>query len=122
VTGYEATVDGEWVRAGRGPGGARHVLHAAAGEEPIGLPRQDISFAVQACGPALLAKMAAMAAHASQIGPEYLDPATFDHGYGHEWFVRRGPGTVLEEVLFGGGYPAPNTSGKAALTSANSAG
>lgn len=105
VTGYEATVDGERLQAARGPGGARHVLHAAAGEVPVGLPRHEITFAVEAAGPALLAKMAAMSAHASQIGPEYLDPATFGHGYGHEWFVRRGPDTVLESAL-GGALPA----------------
>lgn len=105
VTEYQATVDGERLAAGRRPGGARHVLHAAAGEHPIGLPRHEIAFAVEASGPALLAKMAAMSAHASQIGPEYLDPATFGHGYGHEWFARRGPEGLLERVL-GGALPA----------------
>jgi hypothetical protein len=75
------------------------VLHAAAGEHPVGLPAAEISFTVRASGPALLAKMAAMSAHASQIGPEYLDPAAFDHGYGQEWFVRRGPAGPLEQAL-----------------------
>jgi LmbE family N-acetylglucosaminyl deacetylase len=99
ITGYEATVDGDRLHRDRAPGGPRHVLHAAAGEQPVGLPLTEISFAVRARGPALLAKMAAMSAHASQIGPEYLDPAGFDGAYGLEWFVRRGPAGPIEQNL-----------------------
>jgi hypothetical protein len=47
-----------------------------------------------------------MAAHASPIGPEYLDPGRFESSYGQEWFVRRGPAGLLEEV-------APNGCGSA---------
>ena len=44
---------------------------------------------------ALLAKMAAMTAHAGQIGPQWLDHAGFATAYGREWFVRRGhPGPL----------------------------
>ncbi len=45
-------------------------------------------------------KRAAMAAHASQIPPDseviLLDDATFAAVYGHEWYVRTGPPTVLD--------------------------
>jgi hypothetical protein len=41
--------------------------------------------------------MRAMAAHSTQIGPEHLD-GTAD-AYRYEWFVRRGPDTVLDDVL-----------------------
>jgi hypothetical protein len=42
--------------------------------------------------------MAAMAAHNSQIGPEYLDPLDFAGAYGREWFVRRGEPGVLDRL------------------------
>jgi len=102
LTGYEATVDAE--RLGRGP---RHVLHAAAGEQAsVGVSAAEISVAVRATPPALLAKMAAMSAHASQIGPEFLDPVTFEGGYGCEWFVRRGaPGLLEDQLLTEGSLP-----------------
>jgi hypothetical protein len=51
-------------------------------------------------GPAALAaKLAAMGAHESQIGPEFLAPEPFASGYGTEWFVRRGPVGLLEQAL-----------------------
>ena len=49
--------------------------------------------------PALLAKMAAMAAHASQIGPRWLDHAGFGEAYGREWFVRRGRPGPLDALV-----------------------
>lgn len=92
ITGYEATVDAESLR--RGP---RHVLQQAAGEHlDAGVEPSSIAVTVHADGPALHAKMAAMAAHASQIGPEYLVPDGFAESYRREWFVRRGPSGVLE--------------------------
>ncbi|HET9655647.1 MAG TPA: PIG-L family deacetylase [Kineosporiaceae bacterium] len=94
ITGYEATVDAGQLR--RGP---RHVLQQAAGDAlDAGVDPARIALTVQADTPALLAKMAAMAAHGSQIGPEYLDPNGFAEGYRREWFVRRGP-AVIEPVL-----------------------
>ena len=105
LTGYEATVDAERLlaQAGRGP---RHVLHAAAGDRaPVGVSAAEISVAVRASAPALLAKMAAMSAHASQIGPEFLDPMTFEGGYGCEWFVRRGAPGVLDQLPDRGSLP-----------------
>jgi LmbE family N-acetylglucosaminyl deacetylase len=91
VTSYEATVDAERLR--RGP---RHVLQQAAGEQlDAGEPAAAIDVTVRADAGALLAKMAAMTAHASQIGPRWLDHAGFGEAYGHEWFVRRGrPGPL----------------------------
>ena len=102
ITGYEATVDGVHLR-NRLADGRRHLLHAAAGDEAeLGVETATISLAVQAGPAALLAKRAAMAAHASQIGPEYLEPERFDSGYGQEWFVRRGPIGLLETHAQGG--------------------
>src|SRR5262249_41242759 len=99
LTGYEATVDAERLLAQTGRG-ARHVLHAAAGDGgSVGVSAAAISVAVRATPPALLAKMAAMSAHASQIGPEFLDPVTFEGGYGCEWFVRRGAPGLFEQHL-----------------------
>ena len=47
-------------------------------------------------------KRAAMAAHISQIPPDseamLLDDATFAAVYGHEWYVRSGPPTVLDQL------------------------
>ncbi|HST82642.1 MAG TPA: PIG-L family deacetylase [Kineosporiaceae bacterium] len=96
ITGYEATVDGAQLRIQLADGG-RHLLHAAAGDDAeLGVSAATISLAVQASPAALVAKRAAMAAHASQIGPEFLEPERFDGGYGQEWFVRRGPVGLLE--------------------------
>lgn len=96
ITGYEATVDGGHLRRGLADG-RRHLLHAAAGDDAeLGVEASSISVSVRADPEALLAKRAAMAAHASQIGPEYLAEDRFESGYGREWFVRRGPAGLLE--------------------------
>jgi LmbE family N-acetylglucosaminyl deacetylase len=91
VTAYEATVDADRLR--RGP---RHVLQQAAGDDlDAGEQADAIDVTVRADASALLAKMAAMTAHASQIRPEWLDHAGFAGAYGREWFVRRGrPGPL----------------------------
>jgi len=97
IAAYEATVDADVLR--RGP---RHVLQQAAGESlDVGVPAAGIGLTLSARPQELLAKMAAMAAHWSQIGPEYLDPAAFADAYGREWFVRRGAAGVLDGVLGG---------------------
>jgi LmbE family N-acetylglucosaminyl deacetylase len=86
LTGFEATVDA--VRLRRGP---RHVLQGAAGDDlDVGVPLSQIALTVHGEERELAAKFAAMSAHASQIGPEYLDRAPFARGYGREWFVRTG--------------------------------
>jgi LmbE family N-acetylglucosaminyl deacetylase len=105
VTGYEATVDTAQLNAG-----PRHVLHGAAGEPgaaglDVGVPGDQITLTVYAAVADLLAKMAAMAAHGSQIGPEYLDPLDFAAAYGREWFVRRGAPGVVDRLLGGSGVP-----------------
>jgi hypothetical protein len=109
LTGYEATVDAAQLR--RGP---RHVLQGAAGDDlDVGVPPERIALTVRGSSRELAAKFAAMSAHPSQIGPEYLDPAPFARGYNREWFVRTGaaravaaPGVLdgLLERRFG---PAP---------------
>lgn len=97
ITAYETTVDGAALR--RGP---RHVLHAAAGDRArVGTPSRRISFAVDATPAALAAKREAMAAHRSQIGPEFLAEADFGAAYAREWFVRRGPVGVLDTIAAG---------------------
>ena len=95
LTAYEATVDPLALRDG-----PRHVLAQAAGELlDVGLPADDITFAVRADDALLDTKMRAMAVHASQIGPEYLDGTA--EGYRHEWFVRRGPAGPVDAALAG---------------------
>jgi LmbE family N-acetylglucosaminyl deacetylase len=94
VTAYEATVDADRLR--RGP---RHVLQQAAGDDLDAVERADaIDVTVRADASALLAKMAAMTAHASQIGPQWLDHAGFGEAYGQEWFIRRGRAGVLDSL------------------------
>lgn len=103
LTGYEATVDADAVRSG-----PRHVLQGAAGDGlDVGVPAADITLTVLASVAGLLAKMAAMSAHASQIGPEYLDPAGFATAYDREWFVRCGaPGALDRIAVPGAARPA----------------
>jgi LmbE family N-acetylglucosaminyl deacetylase len=94
ISGYEVTVDREELL--RGP---YHVVRAAANDSPtIGVASRLVSLRIQATTSELLAKMAAMAAHASQIGPRWLDPMEFAEGYGREWFVSRGSAEVLESI------------------------
>jgi LmbE family N-acetylglucosaminyl deacetylase len=98
VTGYEATVDGAALREG-----PRHVLHGATGVAgdalDVGVSADRIGLTVRAGIADLLAKMAAMAAHGSQIGPEFLDPIEFAASYGREWFVRHGAPGLIERLL-----------------------
>jgi LmbE family N-acetylglucosaminyl deacetylase len=97
ITGYEATVDAALLRQG-----PRHVLQSAAGEAlDAGVPADRIDVTVQAGSAELLAKMAAMSAHGSQIGPEYIDHLDFAAGYGREWFTRRGAPGVLDTLASG---------------------
>lgn len=91
ITQYEATVDTQRLR--RGP---RHVLHGAAGDREVGLPAERITLTIRADDAQLAVKRAAMAAHASQIGPEWLDERQFAAAYATEWFVRHGAPAVLD--------------------------
>jgi LmbE family N-acetylglucosaminyl deacetylase len=94
ITGYEATVDAARLR--RGP---RHVLQQAAGEWiDAGVDPVRIGLTVHADDRALQVKVAAMAVHASQIGPQYLAPDGAE-SYRREWFVRRGSAGVIESAV-----------------------
>ena len=94
ITGYEATVDAAALRLG-----PRHVLQGAAGQAlDAGVPADRIDLTVEAGPGELLAKMAAMSVHGSQIGPEYIDHLGFAAGYGREWFIRRGAPGVLDAL------------------------
>lgn len=113
---YEATVDREYlhfvethlvVEAGVGKrasefGPGRLGLAAA----PIGMPTVAITTTLDVRA-VLEIKRQAMAAHASQI-PEtatvlHLPPSTFGAVYGYEWYVRRGPPGVLDQLVEAGG-------------------
>jgi LmbE family N-acetylglucosaminyl deacetylase len=95
LAGYQATVDSAALRTD-----PRHVLRrATGGSMDVGVPASTISVTVHAEGPDLLAKMAAMATHASQVGTADLDPASFAVTYGREWFVREGVPGALDALL-----------------------
>lgn len=103
LTDYQATVDAAVLRAG-----PRHVLQRVTGERmEAGTPAAGISVTVEAEGHELLAKMAAMATHGSQIEAIDLEPTQFAAAYGREWFVRDGePGVVDALAAAPAGYPA----------------
>lgn len=75
----------------------------------MGVPASRISLAVDAEGADLLAKMAAMATHASQVGAADLDPSCFAAAYGREWFVREGRLGALDALLAASAGPAEAT-------------
>lgn len=94
VTSYEATVDREHLHFA-----GAHVLDAAASAPGrYGRVTAEISTAVAATPRELAAKRRAMAAHVSQIDPAELDGEQFATSYELEWFVRRGPAALLEEL------------------------
>lgn len=94
VTSYEATVDREHLHFA-----GAHVLDAAASAPGrYGRVTAEITTAVAATPRELEAKRRAMAAHASQIDPAELSGDGFAEAYELEWFVRRGSGTLLEEL------------------------
>ncbi|MFZ3561275.1 PIG-L deacetylase family protein [Streptomyces sp. BH055] len=94
LIGYQATVDATALQAG-----PRHVLQRATSDQlNVGVPASQISLTVDAEGPELLAKMAAMATHASQVSAAELDHACFAAAYGREWFIRDGGPGVLDAL------------------------
>ncbi|XTZ13636.1 PIG-L deacetylase family protein [Micromonospora echinospora] len=109
IAGYQATVDAAVLRAGPG-----HVLHRAAhGRAKVGIPAAGISVTVDAASSDLAAKRAAMAAHASQIGPVDLDPSGFAAAYGREWFVREGKPGALDALRRAAEQPVTTERGAA---------
>ena len=94
VVGYETTLDRTAVR-----GGSYQLARSAAGNASwVGVPTRSVTLTISATGPELRAKLAAMAAHGSQIGPESLEASAFGRGYGREWFVRRGAPGILDTL------------------------
>jgi N-acetyl-1-D-myo-inositol-2-amino-2-deoxy-alpha-D-glucopyranoside deacetylase len=95
VTSYEATVDREHLHFA-----GAHVLDDAV--KPIERPTYgrvtaEISVALAATPAELEVKRRALLAHASQITPEMLSDR-FTETYELEWYLRRGPVGVLEEL------------------------
>jgi N-acetyl-1-D-myo-inositol-2-amino-2-deoxy-alpha-D-glucopyranoside deacetylase len=95
VTSYEATVDREHLHFA-----GAHVLDDAV--KPIARPTYgrvtaEISVALAATAAELEVKRQALLAHASQITPEMLSDR-FTETYELEWYLRRGPAGVLDEL------------------------
>jgi LmbE family N-acetylglucosaminyl deacetylase len=94
VAAYEATVDREHLHFA-----AAHVVEdAAGGRGRYGRATAEITTALAATPRELEAKRRAMAAHASQIDPASLEGPGFAEAYALEWFVRRGPAGLLEQL------------------------
>lgn len=109
---YESTVDRDYVLAlraqatetGEGAFG-QSGLGADLDFDALGSPAHMITTTVDVTG-YLEEKRKAMAAHASQIGPDsfFLDmtPEVFEVSWGKEWYIRRGaPAGTSEDWLFG---------------------
>jgi LmbE family N-acetylglucosaminyl deacetylase len=92
VTSYDATVDREHLHFA-----GQHVVGTAGGGRVFGRVTAEISVAVAATPYELAVKRAALLAHESQIGPETLDER-FQETYELEWYLRRGPVSLLEQL------------------------
>lgn len=95
VTSYDATVDREHLHFAGG-----HLLDDAVkptGRPTYGRVTAEIGVAVAATPRELAVKREALLAHGSQITPAMLSDR-FTETYELEWFVRRGPAAVLEEL------------------------
>jgi N-acetyl-1-D-myo-inositol-2-amino-2-deoxy-alpha-D-glucopyranoside deacetylase len=95
LTSYEATVDREHLHFA-----GAHLLDDAV--KPIERPTYgrvtaEIAVALAATPGELEVKRQALLAHASQITPEMLSDR-FTETYELEWYLRRGPAGVLEEL------------------------
>jgi LmbE family N-acetylglucosaminyl deacetylase len=97
ITGYEATVDREYLHFT-----GRHLVEGPAprrdGRHVAGQVSAEITTAVFGAADELSAKRLAMAAHASQIDAAHLLDPAFDEVYRLEWYVRRGEPRALEEL------------------------
>lgn len=107
---YEATVDREYLHfvethlVGHAVQSLLGMEIAATNAAPLGVPTVEVTVTVDVRDVAAQ-KRAAMAAHASQIGPgsEALTMAgdTFDGVYGYEWYVRaQGAAGPLDPLAF----------------------
>jgi LmbE family N-acetylglucosaminyl deacetylase len=92
LTSYDATVDREHLHFA-----GAHVLDSAGGSRTYGRVTAEISVAVAATPRELAIKREALLAHASQITAEMLSDR-FEETYELEWFLRRGPASVLEAL------------------------
>lgn len=92
VTSYDATVDREHLHFA-----GEHVLDNAGGSRTYGRVTAEISVALAATPRELAVKRAALLAHESQIGPETLTEQ-FQETYELEWYLRRGPRALLDEL------------------------
>ena len=92
VTSYDATVDREHLHFA----GAHLLGQAGAGAE-YGRVTAEIGVALAATPRELAVKRTALLAHASQITAPMLDER-FQETYELEWYLRRGPRAVLDEM------------------------
>jgi LmbE family N-acetylglucosaminyl deacetylase len=92
VTSYDATVDREHLHFA-----GAHVLDSAGGSRSYGRVTAEISVALAASPRELEAKRQALLAHASQIDEQLLGDR-FEETYELEWYVRRGPRALLEDL------------------------
>ncbi|MGZ6793534.1 MAG: PIG-L deacetylase family protein [Mycobacteriales bacterium] len=92
VTSYDATVDREHLHFA-----GAHVLDSAGGARTYGRVTAEIGVAVAATPRELAVKRQALLAHASQIDEPLLGER-FEDTYELEWFVRRGPRAVLDDL------------------------
>lgn len=97
---YEATVDREYLHFVE-THLVGHALAAMAEPAPVGVPTVLVSTTVDVRS-AIDRKRRAIAAHVTQIAPDSdvltMDDATFAAVYGYEWYVRRGPRGLLDEI------------------------
>jgi LmbE family N-acetylglucosaminyl deacetylase len=92
VTSYDATVDREHLHFA-----GEHVLDGAGGNRSYGRVTAEISVAVAATPRELAVKRAALLAHASQIDEVMLGDR-FTETYELEWYLRRGPRALLDDL------------------------
>lgn len=96
VTGYEATVDREYIHFVE-----QHLVEGSeprAGKPRVGSASVEITTALRGSAAELAAKRAAMAAHSSQIPADTMVAPSYDDVYGLEWYIRRGAPGVLEQL------------------------
>jgi LmbE family N-acetylglucosaminyl deacetylase len=92
VTSYDATVDREHLHFA-----GDHVLDSAAGNRRYGRVTAEITVALAATPTELAVKRAALLAHESQIDEAMLGKR-FAETYELEWYLRRGPRALLEDL------------------------